>query len=307
MIIIEWRWQFMRIRNNLFPYPVLNSKETISSFDNTFFRFDYEEYQDDNYYYLKNIKIDLNDAKILELIAQGKAEVKIIVECSRTIYRSIFAINMDESTIKIPISKLRGPVEISCFIYAKENLTEYYSNNFKKVYGDYKFDIDKYDILAVDDGYNTKIDFDEQKDNKISSIFVVVSSGDPNANTMDFTVKRKNIKITLPNKEYGFYTNMKNDSNYQNIFFAIIAIPALTYALTKAQEEDFDTARNTYDWLESVINAYQRVYERNIKDDWGKLEVDVPQKLLNNAIIQSLNDFYFLMIDRYRKRGEDDE
>ena len=297
----------MRIRNNLFPYPVLNSKETISSFVNSFFKFDYEEYQDDNYYYLKNIQIDLSDEKILELIEQGKAEAKVIVECSRTIYRSIFAVNLSETTIKIPISELRGPVEISCFIYAKENIKGYYSNNFNKIYGDYKFDIDKFDILAVDDGYNTKIDFDEQKDNKVSSIFVVVSSGDPNSNTMDFDVKRKNIKITLPNKEYGFYTNMKNDTNYQNVFFAIIAIPALTYALSKAQEEDFDTARNTYDWLESVINAYGKIYERSLEDDWGKLEVDVPQRLLNNAITQSIDDFYFLMIDRYRKRGEGDE
>lgn len=297
----------MRIKNNLFPYPVLNSKETISSFVNSLFRFDYEEFQDDNCYYLKNIKIDLSDKKILELMEQGKAEAKIIVECSRTIYRKIFSVDLNERTIKIPISELRGPVEISCFIYAKENIKDYYSDNFNKIYGDYKFDIDKFDILAVDDGYNTKIDFDEQKDNKVSSIFVVVSSGDPNSKTMDFDVKRKNIKITLPNKEYGFYTNMKNDTNYQNVFFAIIAIPALTYALSKAQEEDFDTARNAYDWLESVINAYEKIYERNIKDDWGKLEVDVPQRLLNNAITQSIDDFYFLMIDRYRKRGESDE
>ena len=161
--------------------------------------------------------------------------------------------------------------------------------------------------MAVDDGYITKIDFDEQKDNKVSSIFVVVSSGNPNESSMDFDIKRKNIKITLPNKEYGFYTNMKNDTNYQNLFFAIIAIPALTYALNKAQEEDFETARNAYDWLESVINAYEKVYNKNIEDDWGKLEVDVPQKLLNNAITQSIDDFYYLMIDRYRNRGDDDE
>ena len=111
----------MRIRNNLFPYPVLNSKETISSFVNSIFKFDYEEYQDDNYYYLNNIKIDLSDKKILELIEQDKAETKVIVECSRTIYRSIFSVNLTGTTIKIPISELRGPVEISCFIYAKKN------------------------------------------------------------------------------------------------------------------------------------------------------------------------------------------
>ena len=297
----------MRIKNNLFPYPILNSKESISSFVNSLFRFDYEEFKDDNYYYLKNIKVELNDDKLLELLSQNKAEIKIVVECSRTIYRRVFTVKLEPTTIKIPISNLRGPVEISCFIYAKENISDYYSNNFNKIYGNYRFDIDKFDILAVDDGYNVKIDFDEQKDNKVSSIFVVVSSGDPNAKTMDFDIKRKNIKITLPNKEYGFYTNMKNDTNYQNVFFAIIAIPALMFALSKVQEEDFDTARESYDWLESVINAYEKVYGRKLENDWGNLEVDVPQKLLNNAITQSIDDFYFLMIDRHRRRGDDDE
>jgi len=100
---------------------------------------------------------------------------------------------------------------------------------------------------------------------------------------------------------------MKNDSNYQNIFFSILAIPALSYSLTKIQEEDFETARLKYDWLESVINAYKKVYSKNIEEDWGKLDCDVPQSLLNDAVTKSIDDFYFLMIERYRNGGETDE
>lgn len=297
----------MRIKNNLFPYPVLNAKETLSSFNNVNFCFDYDEVQDDEYYCLKNVKISLNDNNLINLIKNGKAGIKIVVECSRTLYRNTFELTLDASDIKIPIGYLRGPVEISCFIYAKQDINNYYSSDFNSIYGDYRFNIDKYDLLAIDDGYNTKVDYDESKDNKVSSIFLAVSSSDKNLTSMDIELKRNIIKIILPAKQHGYYTNMKNDSNYQNVFFAILAIPALNYALNKVQEEDFDTARIKYDWLESVITAYEKVYNRNIEDDWGKLEYEVSQKLLNDAVTKSIDDFYFLMIDRYRKSGNEDE
>jgi len=297
----------MRLKNSLFPYPLLNSKAYLSSFNGINFSFDYEEQQDSEYYYLNNIFISLNDDNLIQLLKSGKVGASVVVECSRTIYRNVFSIGLEPIDIKIPINNLRGPIEISCFMYAKDNIINYSSGNFNKVYEGYKFNIDKYDILAVDDGFNSKIDYDEEKDNKVSSIFVVIPSGDLESKIMDIDIKRQSIKITLPSMEYGLYTNMKNDSRYQNLFFAILAIPALSYALSKVQEEDFDTARLKYDWLESVINAYKKVYERDLCEDWKKLECDVPQRLLNDAVSKSINDLFYLMIDQYRNRGDDSE
>lgn len=297
----------MRIKNNLFPYPILNAKETLSSFNKTIFNFDYSENQDSEYYYLNNVHLNLSDRNLKELIYQKKASAKIIVECSRTLYRNIFEVGLDDKDIKIPIGFLRGPVEISCFIIANENISNYYSEDFNAIYGNYKFNIDKYDLLAIDDGYNTKIDFDESKDNKVASIFLVVSNADESITNMDVEIKNKNIKISLPSKEYGYYTNMKNDSNYQNIFFSVLAIPALNYALSKVQEEDYETAMLKYDWLQSVTDSYKKIYDHDIEEDWGKLEYEVAQKLLNDAVTKSIDDFYFLMIDRYRSGGENDE
>ena len=297
----------MRIKNSLFPYPVLNSKSQISSYNGVSFSFDYDEAQDKEFYYLKNICIKLDDDNLINLLKYGQVSAAVVVECSRTIYRKSFNIGLDPIDVKIPINNLRGPIEVSCFMYAKNNIDNFYSNSFNKIYGDFSFKIDKFDIVAADDGYNSKVDYDEEQDNKISSIFVVIPSADEEADTMDIDLKRKSIKITLPGREYGFYTNMKNDSKYQNLFFAILAIPALSYALSKVQEDDFDNARLKYDWLESVIVAYKKVYEHDISEDWKKLECDVAQKLLNNAVTKSIDDFFYLMIDQYRDRGGDYE
>ena len=45
----------------------------------------------------------------------------------------------------------------------------------------------------------------------------------------------------------------------------------------------------------------------DISEDWKKLECDVAQKLLNNAVTKSIDDFFYLMIDQYRDRGVDYE
>ena len=218
----------MRIKNSLFPYPVLNSKSQISSYNGVSFSFDYDEAQDKEFYYLKNICIKLDDDNLINLLKNGQVSAAVVVECSRTIYRKSFNIGLDPIDVKIPINNLRGPIEVSCFMYAKNNIDNFYSNSFNKIYDDFSFKIDKFDIVAADDGYNSKVDYDEEQDNKISSIFVVIPSADEEADTMDIDLKRKSIKITLPGREYGFYTNMKNDSKYQNLFFAILAIPALS-------------------------------------------------------------------------------
>ena len=293
----------MRIKNSLFPYPVLNSKSQISSYSGVNFSFDYDEEQDKEFYYLKNICIKLDDSNLINLLKNGEVSAAVVVECSRTIYRKSFNIGLEPVDVKIPINNLRGPIEVSCFMYAKGNIYNFHSNSFNKIYGDYSFKIDKFDIVAADDGYNCKVDYDEEQDNKISSIFVVIPSADEEADTMDIDLKRKCIKITLPGREYGFYTNMKNDSKYQNLFFAILAIPALSYALNKVQEDDYDNAILKYDWLRSVTDAYKKIYEHDISEDWKKLECDVAQKLLNNAVTKSIDDFFYLMIDQYRDRG----
>lgn len=297
----------MRIKNSLFPYPVLNSKSQISSYNGVSFSFDYDEEQDKEFYYLKNICIKLDDSNLINLLKNDEISAAVVVECSRTIYRKSFNVGLEPIDIKIPINNLRGPIEISCFMYAKGNIDNFHSSSFNKIYGDYSFKIDKFDIVAADDGYNCKVDYDDDQDNKISSIFVVIPSADEEADTMDIDLKRKSIKITLPGREYGFYTNMKNDSKYQNLFFAILAIPALSYALDKVQEEEYENARLKYDWLESVIVAYKKVYEHDMSEDWKKLDCDVAQKLLNNAVTKSIDDFFYLMIDQYRDRGGDYE
>ena len=80
----------MRLKNSLFPYPLLNSKSNLSSFNGINFSFDYEEKQDAEYYYLNNIMLSLDDDNLINLLKENKVGASVVVECSRTIYRKVF-------------------------------------------------------------------------------------------------------------------------------------------------------------------------------------------------------------------------
>ena len=57
---------------------------------------------------------------MIKLIVDKKAEAVVIIECSSTIFRTVKSISIEPKDIIIPLHNLRGKVEISSFIYAKE-------------------------------------------------------------------------------------------------------------------------------------------------------------------------------------------
>ena len=60
------------------------------------------------------------------------------------------------------------------------------SEDFDDDYDGFRFTIEKNDILAVDDGFTNKIEFDEDEDNKKSSIFLIVK---------DLSIKDETMRV----------------------------------------------------------------------------------------------------------------
>ena len=163
----------MRIGKKLFPYPTLNNSKNITCFKNCDFSLEYDDCDDEENLILKNAHIKVNDEVINKLLDESKLKATVIVECSSTIFRKSYDISRIPNDIIIPINNLREQVVISSFIYATENIN-FISPNFLDDYDGYSFDIEKYDIIAIDDGFTTRIEYDEDKDKKVSSIFSIV-------------------------------------------------------------------------------------------------------------------------------------
>ena len=303
----------MQIGNKLFPYPTINNSNLRSCFKETTYSFKSTDHNDGQNYILEDACIEINNENIKRMIKENQLGVGLIIECSATVYRKMFEITTEPQTIKIPIGDLRDKVEISCYIYAKTDLENFKDNDFLDDYNGYSFKIDKNDIVAIDDGYTTVIDYDESIDKKVSSIFQIIR--DKSANSMVIEKKAKKIVISLPEEEFTYYDNLRKNDNFQNIFFSMIAIPALTYCLKEFQDAvrlgdyDLDSIEMEYNWFISVKNAYKKQYGVELTENIlknGNVSV-ISQKLLNDGNLNGIKDLFNISVGRKLYGGEEDE
>lgn len=303
----------MRIGKKIFPYPTLNNSKNMSCFKNCNFSLEYEDCDDVDNLILKNAHIVVDDEKINNLLDEGKLKATVIVECSSTIYRQNFEIGKISKDIIIPLTNLREQVVISCFIYATENFN-FKSSNFLEDYDGYSFEIEKYDIVAIDDGFTTRIEYDEEKDKKVSSIFSIIKDENITNSLMKIESTSRKIIIHLPEEQFGCYENMKNNDNYRELFFSILTIPSLIYCMQSIQdrllynEESLDNIRIDYRWFESIESAYKNLFNESLTDDVFK-KCDIPllsQQLMNNASVTAISDLFKQEFGKL-VRGEEDE
>lgn len=303
----------MRIGKKLFPYPTLNNSKNMSCFKDCNFSLEYDDYDDNENLVLKNAHIVVGDDTISKLLDEGKLKSTVIVECSSTIYRRNFEVSKVERDITIPLNNLREQVVISCFVYANEDFT-FNSSNFLEDYDGYSFDIEKYDIIAIDDGFTTRVEYDEEKDKKVSSIFTVVVDENITDKVMKIEPTSRKIIIHLPEEQFGCYENMKNNDNYRELFFSIMTVPALIFCMQNIQdrllynEETLDNVRIDYKWFESIEIAYKNNFNENLTDDVFK-KCDIPtlsQQLMNYASVTAISDLFKQEFSKLI-RGEDDE
>jgi hypothetical protein len=288
----------MRIGKRLFPYPILNRDSLYSQFNENVFILHYDEVLSDDKqnYILENVYCELTDSNLIKLIKEDKARILLILECPSTIIRRKFQIGLSPMNINIPMSDLNGKFNISAFVVATTDIIGYRSDNFIADYADYTFDIEKHDILAADDGYINRVDYDENEDNMNSSIFLIYKDKSIADSTMRIDYDMDKIKITLPEKEWNYYERTKRIPQLKDIYFSMFAIPALDHVISKLQHDDpsVDGLRMDYSWFGSFCEAYNRVHGEELTDEvFMRMDANVEaQKMLKAPVISSIDTIF---------------
>ena len=300
----------MRVGKKLFPYPVFNKDVFFNSFKNSSFKLKYDVSQDDINLCINNVYIDTENAKIKELYEDGTIKIALIVECSATVYRETFSIGFMSSDITIATSNFRDKVIISSYAYATKDFV-YSDDDFLDDYEGNSFNIEKYDILGIDDGFSVRINYDETKDKKVSSIFLVISDSTIDNNVVKYGNNGNKIIIKLPEKQFSSYYNLSQNEYFQNMFFSILAIPALSYYLFsfKAQELDIDTIINDNIWFKSVCTRYKEIHGKELTDEiFANINSnELAQELLNDATVGSIDDIFMIAVNNAKGLVDEDE
>ena len=100
----------MRVGKKLFPYPVINNSEKVSSFKDSSFSLVYEDASDDEFLILKDAHLVIDDLNLVNLMSKGMVIGALVIECSATIYRVTKEISLENRDIIIPLSELNDKI-----------------------------------------------------------------------------------------------------------------------------------------------------------------------------------------------------
>lgn len=297
----------MQLGNRVFPYPVLNKNDGLSDYkeSSTFMvSFETDEngspYVKDGKVIFKNLHYTITDDSLKKLIEEGKLKGAFIVECSASVYRSKFDISQTPYDLPVSVHDLNGNVVASCYVYATEDIAEFKSDGFIEEYKDYTFDIDKFDILAADDGYKFRIDLDPTEDDKVASIFTVVPI-ESNESIMKYENGDRSITIQLPRQYFNSYDSIKRKKEYNNIAFAMLAIPVLSNCINEIQTYEWDDIESICDshrWFNAVRISYKRKKGTElILEDLNEMNsLELAQLVLNSASCNGVKDFENMLV-----------
>lgn len=304
----------MHIGNRIFPYPILNRNGTLSDYvaTSTFeLKFEVDKNKapivKNGEVVFKNLHFTLTDDTLTKLLKQGKLQGAFIVECSDSVYRNRFDISTTPYDLPVSAHEINGNVVASCYLYAAEDIPNFCSRGFIADYAGYSFDIDKFDILAVDDGVNFKIELDPTKDDKVASIFTIAKRED-SGDIMSYVCNDKKIIIHLPSTYYDCYAHIKTKWACNNIAFAMLAIPVLSSCLDEISKyESMEDILEHHSWFNAVCISYMRKTRTKLTfDDFrDKNKLELAQMVMNSASCNGLKDFANMLLSGINTMDEE--
>lgn len=285
----------MQVKSKIFPYPILNNDRLYSNFIDSFFEISFEAAEDDTAYILNNLHFVTDSKLINNLFEEGKIAIKLVVECSETVYRKTFDVSKEPRNFRLRKVDFTEKVDVSMFACATQDF-KMSSIEFEEDYQGIEFEIEKYDILCANDGFNVRFKHDESESNLVKSIFSVIPSDGVEENTYEVDCNMgKKITISLSENEFKNFKIVNTVPLYKEVVFNMLLVPSLIEALTLCKKDtetlNIDDLENKYTWFRSISAQYLRMkgHELTIEEFKNSSPILLAQQLLGKPMGEALN------------------
>lgn len=224
----------MKLSQRAFPHPVVGNADDVLQ---VAFQAPISVFHDGVNYYL-SVEIQCSSQTISGLIEKGDAAYVVHVECSNTLYRSVFEFTETSRELMIPGVNLNATVEVNVFVRAKRDISKYTVENSHPDYGDTSFSINVGDVLAIAEGmtFDADIDFDALR--SISSIMQVRQHPADGDVPMGVDFNDEKITVLLSARDFENYKIVRAAKPLSATVVATLVLPALMEALRILQEGD---------------------------------------------------------------------
>lgn len=240
-----------------------------------------------------DIKFELKNLEIENLIRNRKAEFVLHIECPETSYRKI--VSTDRNSIKWTLKDedINGKISFCSFIVAKENINKFNSKDWNNDYDCMYFDYERGSIIAI----GTQSEFDTDKEEidlkNVPSIFTIYKKETDDDIPVVIEINQDKIQMGLNIKDYNRYYNLTKygDSSNIDIINTCLIFPALIYVINELSK-DFDEYSD-YRWfraLEKMMKNYGvKNFNKAYINDVNSFEL--AQKIMSNPISKALFGF----------------
>lgn len=275
----------------LFPYPVL--REENGNFNNAQFKAELN-YRFNETTYEFDIHINLEEEVLIKLIEKEKAVLVCHLECSKTKFRKVVPLSIGKNKFLLDSSHLEGKLEIMALIIAKEDIKDYWSDNFDKDYGSTKFLVPEGGILGIVELPSLLIENKKENNANLATIFDI-HQGNPVDNIMKIALNQERIQISLPPREYQIRNVYKNSINGRNVLNTMIVFPALVGVLNHLAHENSIDTHGDRRWFRVL---YKKLSERGYSIENGDLEensiLTIAQELLGDLFTEGMESLHYL-------------
>lgn len=280
----------MNINERLFPYPVLSVDKNdymLSTFNASL-----EYTKEINSVTITSV-FDLRNKEIQKLLDKNLVEYVLHLECSLTSFRTTIKSFVPFISVDVPYSKVNGKLELLAMIVAKQDIYDFYSEDFAEDFLNVKFDLPKASVLAYDNLPNMEFTKNYEDFKKTESIFRIRKIISDEDRKMEVHLDSDKIRILLGQKQYAIFENNANDPRLQQIFHSIVIFPALVYMIGELKMEGGEDYR-THNWYLSLEKAYKnkgKDFEEEILSEKTAIELaqDIMDFPINKAFTKLTN------------------
>lgn len=269
-----------------YPYPVLY--ETPIDFKTSKIEAIYSHTVCKDGHIIK-VECEINNEYIKNLIDDKKVCYALQIESPNAFFRKMYEFyDADNIEVKLSNMEVIDTLEIGFALLVKEEIKEYYCDDFLDVYKDIQMDIHKNELLGVCENVKIQIISKQEVLKEVTTIFNLEENDE--AKRISYTTNRNRITVTLPMEIGEFYKKSKGNPQQILVLNSLILVPVLSGVLTdmvNACEDDGLSGKLWYKTLYSKVKELaikqERQPEELLEDSFYTAQI-IMRDILVNAI-----------------------
>ena len=239
-----------------------------------------------------NIKIEcqINNDEIKKLIQERKVCYAVQIESPNAMYRNMFEFyDEDEINITLKNEDVIDYIDIGLALLVKEDIEDYYNEDFVDAYKGIKMKISKNEVLAVCQSVRKIIILNDEILKEVHSIFNLQK--DSNISNIIYDPNYDRILIKVPEDIGNYYLNSKGNKEKIIVLNSIIFMPILTSVVNDMRDGEEEFANRL--WFKTLVNKINEIVkEKNItREEAYNNSYETAQLLLKNISVESIYEF----------------